>query len=219
MADDASFSGLTLDAFGERLASAEPVPGGGSASAIAGSLGAALAVMVARLSQDRPKYVTYGATHARVLAAGERARTSFLELADDDAAAYSAFVGALKLPRQTDAEQTARRHALARAAHVAIGAPLETMRLCRATIDLVEALVGRSNVNASSDLDVAALLLAAAAAGGAANVRVNLPATGDPAFQAATEAEVADILEGVRLQESRIHRLVASGEAREPEPE
>jgi len=218
MGNDVSFSDLSLDAFGERLASAEPVPGGGSAAAVAGSLGAALAVMVARLSQDRPRYEAYGATHARVLAAGEAARVHFLELADEDAAAYHAFVLAQKMPRESEAEQTARRHALARAAHVATAAPLDTMRLCRTTIDLVEVLVGRSNVNASSDLDVAAYLLAAAAASAAANVRINLPPTGDPGFQATTEAEVADLLEGARLQEARIHRLVASGEARETEP-
>ena len=218
MAADARFSELTLDAFGERLASADPVPGGGSAAAVAGSLGAALAVMVARLSQDRPRYAAHGATHARVLSAGETARAHFLELADEDAAAYAAFVSAQKMSHESDAELTARRHALARAAHVATAAPLDTMRLCRSTIDLVEALVGRSNVNASSDLDVAAYLLAAAAASAAANVRINLPPTGDPAFQATTEAEVTDLLDGVRLQEARIHRLVASGEAREAEP-
>ncbi len=208
---------MTLAEFSSRLASADPVPGGGSAAAVAGSLGAALAVMVARLSQDRPRYAGHAATHARVIAEGEVARGRFLVLAEEDAAAYGEFVAALKLPRESEAEQAARRAALGGAARVATAAPLATVRLCRTTMDLVEALAGRSNVNAASDVEVAALLLEAAAAAAAANVRINLPAVPDTLYAGATEAEVLELVESIHREAARVREIVASGEAREAE--
>ena len=102
-----SLAGLTLSEFSERLASAEPVPGGGSASAIAGSFAASLLAMVARLSVDRPKYAAYQTTHARALATGERGRAVLLELADADARAYAGFAAARKLPKETAGERGA----------------------------------------------------------------------------------------------------------------
>ena len=88
------FASLTLAEFSARLASAEPVPGGGSASAIAGSIAASLLAMVARLSLDRPKYEPYRATNERALETAEAARVRLLALAEDDAVAYAAFSAA-----------------------------------------------------------------------------------------------------------------------------
>ena len=208
---------MTLEGFTARLASAEPVPGGGSAAAVAASLGAALAVMVGRLSLDRPRYAAHAGTHARAIDAGEAARRRFIQLADIDAEAYGGFAAAMKLPRESDAERADRSAALAKAARASTLAPLETVHLCESTVRLVESLVGRSNVNAASDLDVAALLLAAAAEGAAANVRVNLPAVADAAFAARTEAEVAESLAATHVVAADVRRMVAAGTTREPE--
>lgn len=212
-----SFGAATLEAFTAHLASVEPVPGGGSAAAVAASLGAALAVMVARLSQDRPRYAPFAPTHRRVIDAGEAARGRFLVLADLDAEAYAGFAAAMKLPRD-DADQVAvRAGAVAAAASASTLVPLETCRLCATSIGLVEALAGRSNVNAASDLDVAAWLLAAACEGAAANVRINLPSVTDGALAQAAEREVTDTLATTRAGAQAVHRFVAAGTVREPE--
>ena len=211
-----SFRDLTVGAFVERLASADPVPGGGSASAVAASLGAALVAMVAALSEGRPKYAAHAELHAHSADVGRRLTTRFLELADRDSTAYAAFAAAMKLPRDSDEEKNARATALSEAAREAAVVPLETVEACLELVGAAESLVGRSNANASSDLDVAALLGEAAARGAAANVLINLPSVDDPEWVGETTARVMDLLNGVQDQADAVHSGVQAGEPREP---
>ncbi|HEX5591312.1 MAG TPA: cyclodeaminase/cyclohydrolase family protein [Candidatus Limnocylindrales bacterium] len=212
----ATFRDLTLDAFVGRLASADPTPGGGSASAVAASLGASLVAMVAALSEGRPKYAIHERTHARAKVAGAELADRLLRLADEDAEAYGAFSAALKLPRETEGEQTARTAAMRAAARIAAEAPLRCVEACAEVVAEAERLAGRSNVNASSDLHVAALLAEAGARGAAANVRVNLPSVGDAAWAETTGARVDELLEAIAALAAATSRVVASGEARPP---
>jgi glutamate formiminotransferase/formiminotetrahydrofolate cyclodeaminase len=210
------FGDLTLAAFVGRLASAEPVPGGGSASAVAAALGAALVAMVASLSQGRPKYAAHEALHLRAIERGNQLASRFLDLADEDAAAYAGFAAAMKLPRDTDDERAARSAALQQAARAASEVPLATVEACAELVSLAEALVGRSNVNASSDLNVAAMLGEAAARGAAENVMVNLPAVGDDTYAATTTTHVKLIVDLVESMAAETRSAVLSGDVREP---
>ena len=210
------FGDLTLAGFVDRLASAEPVPGGGSASAVGAALGAALVAMVASLSQGRPKYAAHEALHERAIERGRALADRFLALADEDAAAYAAFAWAMKLPRETDEERTARSAALAAAARGASTVPMETVAACVELVSLAEALVGRSNVNASSDLNVAAMLGEAAARGAAENVIVNLPAVGDDTYAANATSRVKLLLDDVETLAAATRSAVLSGDVREP---
>ncbi|CAN5680099.1 hypothetical protein BH24CHL8_BH24CHL8_06510 [soil metagenome] len=212
-----SYGRLTLAEFSERLASAEPVPGGGSAAAVAASLAASLVVMVARLSGDRPRYEGYAATHARALQEGERSRLRFIELADEDAVAYTRFVTAMKLPRETSDDQAERRTRMQAAARTASEIPLIVVRECHRLVREIEALAGRSNLNAASDLDVAALLAQAAARGARANVLINLPAVEDERFAGATTAEVGGHLQEIEATVLRVNQQTLSGNLRSPE--
>ena len=211
-----SFSELTLRGFVDRLASAEPVPGGGSASAVAASLGAALVAMVAALSQGRAKYAGHEALHARCIERGHALAARFLELADEDADAYAGFARAMKLPRDTADEQAARTAALRAAAKEAAAIPMLTVVACVEMVGLAEALVGRSNVNASSDLNVAAMLGEAAARGAAENVIVNLPAIGDESFAGEATDRVKELLDIVESLAAETHEAVLGGVVREP---
>lgn len=216
--DPQRFRDLSLDTFVDRLASAEPVPGGGSASAVAASLGAGLVAMVAALSEGRPKYADHATTHASVGVHGRELADRFLALADDDAAAYAGFSAALKMPRETDEEKAARSAALRTAARVAAEVPLACVEACLELVAAAQSLAGRSNVNASSDLSVATLLGEAAARGAAANVIVNLPSVGDEAFSAAMTARVDDLLSEIGTLAMATRAIVASGQARGPLP-
>jgi formiminotetrahydrofolate cyclodeaminase len=212
------FADLTLDGFLERLASSAPTPGGGSASAIAGALAASLTAMVSHLSQDRPRYAPYGATLARALEAAEASRRRFLALADEDAAAYAAYGEARRLPHTTPDEEAAREAATKAAARLAADVPLRMVRECHVLIEHVESLSGRSNLNASSDLDVAALLAQAAARGAGANVLVNVTAFANERGTGRIVGEMEEHLHAIEAAAALVHTVVRSGSLRPPEP-
>ena len=210
------FRDLTVDAFVERLASAEPVPGGGSASAVAASLGAGLVAMVATLSMGRPKYAQHEALLTWGTTTGQALADRFLTIADEDSDAYAGFGAAMKMPRDTDDEIAARRAALSSAARVAAEVPLTCVEACVELVAAAEALAGRSNVNASSDLNVASLLAEAAAHGAAANVLVNLPSVGDDAYASTMSARVGELIREVERLAMATRDTVAAGVARDP---
>ncbi len=213
------FGSSTLDGFVEQLASSAPVPGGGSASAVAAALAAGLVAMVAGLSVDRPIYAAFAGTHARAGRAGRSLATRLLELADEDAAAYGAFAAAMKLPRATDPEKAARSAAIRAAAVTAAAVPFKTLEACRDVVSVSEALAGRSNRNAASDLAVASRLAEAAAHGAAENVLVNLPALGDEERADELRGLVARLLGEVSDHAETTRAFVELGELRDPEPE
>jgi formiminotetrahydrofolate cyclodeaminase len=207
---------LSLGEFVDRLASAEAVPGGGSASAVAAALGAGLVAMVAGLSVGRPKYAQHAALHERANTTGRRLTQRFLELSDEDALAYAGYAAALKLPKETEVEQAARRTALQKAARGAADVPMATVEACLELVAMAESLVGRSNANAASDLNVAALLGEAAGRGAAENVLVNLPSVGDEDYTTTATGRVMRLLDNIEELAAATHEAVRNGSTRDP---
>ena len=214
-----NLTSLTVTEFMERLCSSEPVPGGGSASALAAALGASLVSMVSGLSTGRPKYAQYEGTLSRCSELGRELSGRFLALVDRDSEAYGGYAAAMKLPRDTDEQKQARQTAIRAAARAASEAPLDCVRACADLVSAAESLAGRSNVNASSDVLVAALLGEAAARGAAENVMINLPATADEDYSAETQADVDALLHQIAALAARTREVVLSGQARDPEAE
>ena len=209
------FRDLTIGGFVERLSSAEPVPGGGSASAVAGSLAAALVSMVAQLSR-RQQLVAHSRLHDWAEEEGHRLAARLLQLADEDAVAYGTFAAALKMPRSSPEESEARQVAKRRAARVAAEVPLRTVEACLEVVKAAEALAGRCNLNASSDVAVASLLAEAAAEGAAENVRVNLPSLGDDPWATEVERRLEGLLDELQALAESCRATVTSGAMREP---
>jgi formiminotetrahydrofolate cyclodeaminase len=214
-----SFADLTVRQFTESLSSGEPVPGGGAASALAGALGASLVAMVANLSTGRAKYAAYESTLTRCGEVGRSLASEFLLLADRDAEAYAGYATALKMPRETEAQQAARRLAIEAAARAASDAPWECVKACGALVNAAEALAGRSNVNAASDVLVAALLGEAAARGAAENVNINLSSTGDEQYNEAMSRQLDEALHDIMAVAARTRETVLSGRVSDPEDE
>ncbi|MDP9468975.1 MAG: cyclodeaminase/cyclohydrolase family protein, partial [Chloroflexota bacterium] len=175
MSDSPRLSDLTLNALLDRLASSDPVPGGGSAAALAGAMGAGLVVMVAELTIGRPEYAEHDATVADLRTAARARKDLLLELAEEDAVAYDAVVSARRLPKESEPEREARATALRGAMVDAARVPLRTAVVASEVLELAERIAPIGNRNAVSDAGVAAQLAAAALRGALLNVRINLP--------------------------------------------
>jgi formiminotetrahydrofolate cyclodeaminase len=212
-----SFADTTLGGFTEALSSVAAVPGGGSAAAIAAALGASLTGMVVRLSQGRPAYERFAPLHEEGLAVADAARLRFLELADQDAIAYQAYMDARRLPRDHPEAEMRRASAMREAARDATTVPLSIVQECHTLAELNERLAGRINVHAASDLDVSALLVDAAARGAAANAVINLEAVADGGFADGVLAETDQRLRQIQKATARTREQLRKGRLRRPE--
>ncbi len=165
---------MTLTSYLELLGSDAPAPGGGSASALLGAQGAALAAMVAALTIGKKKYPDDQALCIDVAEKATALRDALLLQVDKDTEAFNLVSAAFRLPKESDEEKAARKKAIADATLVATKVPFETMMLCRDTLALAASLVGHSNQNAASDLGVSALNLIGGMKGAWLNVLINL---------------------------------------------
>lgn len=174
-----------LDAF----SSSDPTPGGGSASALAGAVGAALLAMVAGLpkrdgtDEDR---AALGPARVALLAL----RDELAALVDRDTAAYDQVVAAYRLPKGTDEEKAARSAAIQRALKQAIETPLAVMRACESAARHGDAVARHGNPSASSDVRVGLELLGAGLRGARLNVEINLGSVKDEPYVAGVRREV-----------------------------
>jgi formiminotetrahydrofolate cyclodeaminase len=200
MGDSTQLNDLPMNVLLERLGSSDPVPGGGSASALTAAMGAALVAMVAELTIGRPDYAEHEATIRKLRFDALERRAELLSLAQEDADAYDAVVRARHLPKESEAEREARRDALGKAMVAAARAPLRAAVVAGEVLDLAERIAPIGNRNAVSDAGVAALLAAAGLRGALLNVRINLPylAADDP-LSLSAPAEIAR-LDGLAMK-------------------
>lgn len=202
---------LLMDLTGRQLIEAfsapDPTPGGGSAAAFAGSLGASLLMMVASLPKTRVGTPESASALAGAAATLLPLRDRLTALVDEDARAYDAVVGAYRLPKATDGEKGMRQAAIQDALRRATDAPLDVMRAADAAAGHAVTVARHGNPSAASDVGVALELLHAAVAGAALNVGINVTQVRDVEYVAGATALVRQIEEGMRA------RLEAAQEA------
>jgi formiminotetrahydrofolate cyclodeaminase len=198
----------TLLDFLAALRSPSPVPGGGSASALTGALGAALLAMVASLPGRR---VQSEEDAARLRAAGHRAAglsERLAALVDLDSEAYAGVMAAYRLPRASDQEKAERGARIQAALKSAAEAPLETMERCRDAIEAAVTVAELGNASAASDVGVALELLAAGLRGARLNVEINLDSLKDTSsaesLRRQSETLAAEIDSGIAAARARL---------------
>jgi len=199
-----NFEKLPFDQLVGALASDAPTPGGGTAAALAGAMGASLAEMVAALTLAKEKY---SESHDAVRPIGEAAastRERLLRLAQEDSDSYDAVVAARRLPKDTDEQKAERSRRMAETNRLAAEVPMRTAREAAGLLAALPELAEKGNPNAASDAGAAALLLEAAVQGALLNVAINLVGAQDGGFA----AQMTEESERVAREASRVREKV-----------
>ena len=200
----------------EVAASGEPTPGGGSVSAVAASLGAALTSMVYNLTEGKKAY--------KELEEKERTEMddNFQEIkksieklnhfVDEDTKAFDDVMQAFKMPKESDIEKQKRTDAIQAGYKKALELPLECAKECKNVLELQDAFARNGNVNAITDVGVGALLAYTGLEGALLNVSINLNSIKDEAYREEKRKEVEKLLESgkdlkERLMEKVYNRL------------
>jgi formiminotetrahydrofolate cyclodeaminase len=190
----------TVGTFLAAIRSSNPTPGGGSASALAGAMGASLLAMVAGLPKSRAESAE---DMEHLKAAGGRcaALARDLEtLIERDSDAYNLVLAAYKLPKGTDTEKAARSAAIQAGFRAAIAAPLDVMRACAAAAEQAVVVSTLGLASASSDVQVGVELLNAALRGAKLNVETNLGSMKDADYVAKVRSDVRGLESAIAAQ-------------------
>ena len=185
---------MTVQEFAMQTASNEPVPGGGSISALAGSLAAALTEMVAGLTIGKKKYAE---VEEEMKVAIEPMHAICEHLLDDikrDSESFDLYMQALTLPKETEEEKAARQEAMQNGLKAAVAVPLSVAKRAYEIMPYAEVMVTKGNKTAVTDALVATMMARTAVLGALFNVKINLESIKDEAFVAETTKEV-EVLE------------------------
>lgn len=190
------------------LASARPIPGGGSASALSGAMGAALASMVCRLTLSKTGYEEVQSEIEHILEQTELLRTRFATLLQEDIAAYGRLVAAYRLPRATDQERLERAATIQKQLLEAAAVPLEVVERAAQLMQLCQRIAEVGNTNVLSDI-VAATALADASAGGATSMaRINLRSLKDTKLAGELEERLTTALQTITQYRLEVAAIV-----------
>jgi formiminotetrahydrofolate cyclodeaminase len=188
------YAGLDIGSYLDKLASGEPEPGGGSAAALVGALGAALVTMVTELTLGKEKFASVQDSIAAIRADSEKLRAELTRLVSLDADAYAKVAEAMKMPKETDEQKAERARLLQAALKGAAEVPLQVAEAAAAVARLSLPAAEQGNPNAVSDAGVAVALADAAAQSAALNVKINLAWIDDKDYTEATWARVESLL-------------------------
>lgn len=195
---------LTVKEFINVTASDAPAPGGGSVAALSGALGMALAEMAANLTIGKEKYADVDA-EMRVLAEkSAEIRNELAEGIQRDTESFTAYMKALRMPKETEAEKTVRREAMQKGLKEAAEVPLSIAEAALKIFPIAEAVIDRGNKTVQTDGIVAAMLARTAVISALLNVRVNLVSIKDEIFVEKVTAKVHSMEEQAIEYEKRI---------------
>ena len=165
---------LTIRQFIESVAKAETVPGGGSVSALAGALAAALGKMTIGFTLGKKKFKAQRELIESELNSLEAFVPALQQAVEEDSKAYSEVMVALQMPKGTMAEKALRDQNLTWALTQATLIPLRVADQTCTVLKILQSLKGHSNPHLDSDLKVGIWIGIAAVKGALENVWTNL---------------------------------------------
>jgi formiminotetrahydrofolate cyclodeaminase len=203
---------LPLQDLLDRLASDAPAPAGGALAAIAAAGAAAMVEMGASLTLARERYAATWEDMERVKDRARELRARAIALVAEDAAAYVAVLDAMRLPRATEAERSARANALETASLAAAEPPRQILATAAEIAELAAEVAERGNVNLVGDATTAAVIGEAAGRAAAMLVEIDAGAARGPGAARLLQDARAD---AVRAADART-RALAAAEMRRP---
>jgi glutamate formiminotransferase/formiminotetrahydrofolate cyclodeaminase len=205
---DSRLISLTLSDFADETASESPAPGGGSVAAYIGSLGAALAGMVANLSSHKKGWDERWEEFSNWAEKAEEYKDELLRLVDADTRAFGQIMAAFGLPKSTDEEKAMRTKAIQEATRIAIEIPFSVMRSAYNSMEVIRAMASTGNPNSVSDAGVGALCARSAVIGAFMNVRINAAGYDDKNFVTDIVAKGKEIESKTIALETEIMKIV-----------
>lgn len=173
---------MSCKEFIEVLASDEPTPGGGGASALVGAIGTALGNMVGSLTEGKLQYYEVEEDIEKLIDRSEELEKEFLELIEEDEKAFQNLMTAYKMPHATELEKAKRLAVLTAAKSAACQPPLRIMKKCCEAIDICAEFAEKGNKNALSDAGVGVLFCKAALQGASLNIYINTKTLADEEY-------------------------------------
>ncbi|MCC8115498.1 MAG: cyclodeaminase/cyclohydrolase family protein [Bacteroidales bacterium] len=199
---------LTLNKFVEATASSEPVPGGGSVSALCGAMAAALTKMVAGLTIGKKKYADAQPQMEAIAEKLGMATNLLARSVDLDSDAYDQVFQAYKLPKDTDEQKEMRTAAIQHALKNAATVPFSVCKLVHTFLPDIEQVAEKGNQNAITDAYVASLCARTAVLGAGANVRINLTSITDAEFVNEMIKDLTVIEHDAQEMEGKVRKLL-----------
>ena len=197
VAKEARLASMTVKGFVDELASDSPAPGGGSVAALAGSMAAGLASMVAALTYGKRGYKQHDDKMEKVAVKGQALKAELLKALDRDTEAFNAVMACFRLPHKTDEQKAARAAAILQANKGATLVPLGVLEMIPEVLRLVGEVVDHGNENSLSDGGVGGQMARAGAYGAYYNVAINLAGITDETWCAEIQARAGAALKEV----------------------
>jgi len=202
---------MTGRAFVDEVSRETPAPGGGSIAALAGALGAALASMVANLTQGKAADAQAEAALLEAARRGQAAKDALVLAVDEDTNAFNAYMEARRLPAGTPAEKACRLEAMQRGLKIAVDVPLASAQACFEAMEAAAAAMRHGNPASITDAMVGFTMAFAGLRGGLWNVLINLKDITDEAYKAGMRARCTELLQA---GQTLLAEATSEGEAR-----
>lgn len=197
-----------LQQYLDDLASSKSTPGGGSASALSGAMGAALASMVARLTVGKTGYEEVQDEVTTIIQQTENLRLRFQELIQADIQAYEQLSACFKLPHSTDEEKANRAKAIQERLVDAALVPLDMVERAVELVQLCQRIAEIGNVNVISDIAAGSMLASSTGASASWMVRVNMRAMKDLEMVNALSTRLTSALDSISEGNQRVTAIV-----------
>ena len=204
------FKEQQLQTFLDQLASSASTPGGGSAAAIMGAMGAALVSMVANLTVGKKKYEDVQEEMQGFLDQSEALRERLTGMIQADVDVFDKVMAAYGMARETDEEKSLRSRTIQAALKEATDVPLACAQLCADVIELCRPVAEKGNLNVISDAGVAVLAAHAALRSAALNVYINIGGIRDTDFANDRREKLEFVLSGAGVATETVYELVKS---------